>query len=63
VGAREGEGELVLVCSRPDLELAAAAINGTGGGSAVAWHGVRREVTLLWVTRVPVSDQKTDGDV
>jgi hypothetical protein len=62
VGAREGEGELVLVCSRPDLELTAAAIHGTGG-SAVAWHGVRTAVTLLWATRVPVSDHKTDGYV
>jgi hypothetical protein len=34
VGAREGGGEFDLVCSRPDLELAAAAFNGVGGGSA-----------------------------
>jgi hypothetical protein len=63
VGAREGEGELVLVCGRPGLELAAAAIHGAGGGSAVAWREVRRAVTLLWATRVSVSDHKTDGDV
>jgi hypothetical protein len=31
VGAREGGGELDLVCSRPDAELAAAAFNGAVG--------------------------------
>jgi hypothetical protein len=31
VGAREGGGELDLVCSRPDPELAAAALNGAVG--------------------------------
>jgi hypothetical protein len=47
VGAKEGGGELALVCSRPGLELAAAAINGAGGGSAVAWHRMRRAATFL----------------
>jgi hypothetical protein len=43
VDAREGGEGLGSVCSRPDLELAAAAILGAGGRLGPPWQARRQD--------------------
>jgi hypothetical protein len=56
VGAREGGGELDLVCSRPDPELAAAAFNGAGGQLGVLCTAETQAGQRAW--RGPVFNEE-----